>query len=129
MKNLLVFELDKYIDNYKLSKQGKKTDKIKRVTAHHLGKSSTVEKAKTQLTDQVSNRTVIHSEVNDNETSEDEDCDMDDHQIIDVIEYDEDLSDTETINDKTLPDILTSETSRYGRKRKQKDYGDDWFLI
>ena len=96
--------------------------------AHHLEKASIIKKAKNmQLTDQVSKKTVISSD-SENDTSEDENSDMDD-EILGVIESNEDESDKETVDDKTLPDIMTSDRSRYDRKRKQKDFGDDWFLI
>ena len=78
MRKLLVFELDKYIEHFKLSKHGKKIDKIKRVMAHHLEKASIIKKAKNmQLTDQVSKKTVISSD-SENDTSEDENSDMED---------------------------------------------------
>ena len=59
MRKLLVFELDKYIEHLKLSKHGKKMDKIKRVIAHHLEKANIKKNAKIQLTDQVSKKSNI----------------------------------------------------------------------
>ena len=95
--------------------------------AHHLEKASIIKKAKMQLTDRVSIKTVISSD-SENDTSEDENSDMGD-EILGVIESDENESDKETADDETSPDIMTSDRSRYGRKRKQKDFGGDWFLI
>ena len=42
-----------------------------------------------------------------------------DDEILGVIECDEHESDKETIDDKTIPDIMTSNRSRYGKKSKR----------
>ena len=126
-RKLLVFELDKYTEHFKLSNHGKTMDKIKRVMAHHLEKASIIKMAKMQLTDQLSKKTVISSD-SENDTSENENSDMDD-EILGVIGSGENESDKETIDHKTLPDIMTCDRSCYGRKRKQKDFGGDWFMI
>ena len=80
-----------------------------------------------QLTDQVSKKTAISSD-SENDTSEDENFEMDD-EILGNIESDENESDKETVDYKILPGIMmTSDRSRYGRK-KQKDFGGYWLLI
>ncbi len=43
VSNLKVYELDKYLENYALSKKGKKLDKVKAISCHVLRDTSTNE--------------------------------------------------------------------------------------
>ena len=97
LDTLKVPELDKYIDHNKLSKNGKKIDKIKRITVHYY---------------ETSKESTFPSSVSVGEDSASDESDSDN----DLVLCDESESESESDDDSHTVTIQEGTTKRSGRR-------------